>query len=100
MTRKKQSMERTELLVLIAMSLGTEELRVGLDAILFLALEHATEFEDWDSLNSFGDDSGQPRFSEYEVACIRAAHAWIKRVTTFDEFERARIIQKRDEKKP
>lgn len=70
----------TETLVLVALSLSTDELRRGLDILLTLALEQGTDDQDWDLL--------PPRFTPYEVACVEAAHAWIKRVTGFDEFTR------------
>lgn len=83
-------------LQLVALSLGTEELRHGLDLVLSLALEYTTEVEDWDLLGVEGGVDGKPRYSEYDIACVEATHAWIKRVTGFDAFTRA--MKPRDRK--
>ena len=86
-----------EALYLVALSLGTEELRRGLDALLSIALESYTEDEDWDLLEVEGTEDGEPRWSEYDILCIKAAHAWIMRVTGYDAFERA--MKPRDRKR-
>lgn len=84
-------------LYLVALSLGTEELRHGLDLVLTLALEYTSEHEDWDLLHVEGGVDGKPRYSDYDIACVEATHAWIQRVTGYDAFSRA--MKPRDQKK-
>src|SRR5215212_9766344 len=67
---------------ILALSLSNEELQRGLDLLIHFALMYATEDEDWDMvLAPLG-------FSKYDLECVRAAHAWAKRVIGMDEFTR------------
>src|SRR5215212_180096 len=68
---------------ILALSLSNEELQRGLDLLIHFAIMYATDDEDWDMvLAPLG-------FSEYDLECVRAAHAWAKRVIGMDEFTRA-----------
>ncbi len=87
---KKSLPELTQLQV-IAMSLGVPELRIGLDRILTIALIHSSGDRDWEDLPELG-------YSDYEIACVTAAHAWIKRVTGLGEFDVTQLLKKRDQK--
>ena len=79
-------------LQLVALSLGTDELKTGLDLLLYLAHQHATDDTDWDLFLSL-----EGQFTEYDLACLKATEAWIKRVTGFDAFERA--VRAKDRKR-
>lgn len=69
-------------LVLVAMSLSTDELKNGLNLILHFAHQFASDSEDWDLVDA------ELGFSNYDVECLRATEAWIKRVTGLGVFDR------------
>jgi hypothetical protein len=73
----------SQLLNILVLSLQQDELKDGLDMLVSLALQHASEVEDLDQLELMG-------YSEYEQLCVKAAIAWVKRVTGRDEWNRNR----------
>lgn len=79
MARRKGPATDLELFQAIALSLATEELQQGLNILLTIALDTATEAgeEPWSHLPAM-------TYDEYDIACVKAAHAWIKRVTGID----------------
>jgi hypothetical protein len=87
----KEKLTPEQALQLIAMSLGTDELKNGLNLMLHFAHQFASDNHDWDLVDA------ELGHTDYDVACLKATEAWIKRVTGFDEFERA--IKARDKKK-
>lgn len=92
MTKKSdRPLDEITQLQVIALSLGVPELRIGLDHILSIAIIHSSSDRDWEDLPDLG-------YSEYEISCIKAAHAWITRVTGLGAFDVEQLIKKRDRK--
>lgn len=79
MGKRRSPTTDLELFQAIALSLATEELQQGLNIILTIALDTATDAGEkpWNLLPVMGYD-------DYDAACATAAHAWIKRVTGID----------------
>jgi hypothetical protein len=69
-------------LQLVAMSLATDELKNGLNLLLYFAHQFASEDKDWDLV------SRELGFTDYDVACLTATEAWITRVTGLGVFDR------------
>lgn len=86
----KEPLTPQRALELVAMSLGTDELKNGLNLLLFFAQQFASQDEDWDLMSELG-------YGEYDIACVEATQAWIKRVTGLDAFDRP--TRKMDEKR-
>lgn len=60
---------------ILVISLGTPELRRGLDLMVTLAMTWTTDEYPWDLLRS------EMGYGEYDIACVLAAQRWIERVT-------------------
>jgi len=78
-------------LQLVAMSLSTDELKNGLNLLLHFAHQFASDAEDWDLMEA------ELGYSDYDVACVQATEAWIKRVTGLGVFDRP--TRKMDERR-
>lgn len=78
-------------LQLVAMSLATDELKNGLNLLLYLAHQFASDNEDWDLI------IGELGQTQYDLECLRATEAWIKRVTGLGVFDRP--TRKMDERR-
>lgn len=85
----KDRLSDQQRLVLVALSLGTPELRRGLNVLLHCALQFASQDEDWDLIDDVLE------YDDYDLLCVQAAHAWIQRVTG-DAFTSAMEPKPRD----
>lgn len=86
-----QPLTPEQALQLVAMSLSTDELKNGLNLLLHFAHQFASDAEDWDLVDA------ELGFSNYDVECLRATEAWIKRVTGLGVFDRP--TRKSDERR-
>jgi hypothetical protein len=79
---KKPELTPEQALQLVAASLSTDELKNGLNLLLHFAHQFASDNEDWDLVDK------ELGYSNYDLACVRATEAWIKRVTGLGAFDR------------
>lgn len=80
MTKTPLTPEQT--LQLVALSLATDELKNGLNLLLHFAHQFASDDKDWDLVVA------ELGFTKYDLACLEATEAWIKRVTGLEVFDR------------
>lgn len=78
-------------LQLVALSLSTDELKNGLNLLLHFAHQFASDDKDWDLVDA------ELGFTDYDVSCLLATEAWIKRVTGLGVFDRP--TRKSDERR-
>lgn len=78
----KNPVSPEQALILVAMSLSTDELKNGLNLLLYFAHQFASEDQDWDLMTK------ELGMDDYDKQCVLATEAWIKRVTGLGVFDR------------